>query len=92
MGCCGQKRAAASVALRRRDRSAAPQRAAPRVASASALAAGRPADVPLRYLGVRAVRVRGSASGRVYHASSTRPSITIDARDVAALIRTGLFG
>ncbi len=94
MGCCGQKRAAASAALRQRDRSAAPRRAAPRAAPRAATVppTARAANVPLRYLGVRAVRVRGAASGRVYHASAASPSIAIDARDAAALIRTGLFG
>jgi hypothetical protein len=47
--------------------------------------------VRVRYLGVRAVRVRGAASGRTYTASSTDPLLRIDARDAAALIRTGLF-
>jgi hypothetical protein len=45
----------------------------------------------VRYLGVQPVRVRGAASGRTYTASSAEPSLTIDARDAAALIRTGLF-
>jgi hypothetical protein len=45
----------------------------------------------VRYLGVRPVRVRGAASGRTYTASATDPLLRIDARDAAALIRTGLF-
>jgi len=45
----------------------------------------------VRYLGVQPVRVRGTASGRVYHTSSADPLLAIDARDAAALIRTGLF-
>jgi hypothetical protein len=88
MSCCGQKRAAASAALRRRDGNGAPQRAAPRAAPVEG---GRLANVLVRYLGVQPVRVRGTASGRVYRASSADPSIAIDARDAAALIRTGLF-
>jgi hypothetical protein len=58
---------------------------------AASLAAARPADVLVRYLGAQPVRVRGAASGRTYHTSSTSPLLAIDARDAAALIRTGLF-
>ena len=84
MGCCGNKRAAAGAALRRRDGDTAPRRAAP-------VSAARLADVSVRYLGARPVRVRGAATGRAYHASPANPSLAIDARDVAALVRTGLF-
>jgi hypothetical protein len=47
--------------------------------------------VLVRYLGAQPVRVRGTASGRIYHTSSAAPTLAIDARDAAALIRTGLF-
>ncbi len=89
MGCCGQKRAAArAVARGRGDGSTALRPAVSRVAP---VAAARGADVFVRYLGVRPVRVRGAASGRTYHTSSADPMLAIDARDAAALIRTGLF-
>jgi hypothetical protein len=67
--------------------------ATPRGAASPAVptSAGRLADVPVRYLGTQAVQVRGAATGRVYRASSVDPLIAIDARDVAPLIRTGLF-
>jgi hypothetical protein len=45
----------------------------------------------VRYLGTRPVRVRGAASGRAYTASATDPLLRVDARDAAALLRTGLF-
>ncbi len=79
MSCCGNKRAAASAALRRATSQVAP------------VAAARAADTHVRYLGARPVRVRGAASGRLYHTSSANSMLTIDARDAAALIRTGLF-
>ncbi len=90
MSCCGSKRAAArAVALRRGAGSTAPRGAASPTAPVAA--AARPADVLVRYLGVQPVRVRGTASGRTYHTSSAAPTFAIDARDAAALIRTGLF-
>lgn len=88
MSCCGNKRAAASAALRQRDGNTTRHLAASRAAP---VAAARAADMRVRYLGVRPVRVRGAASGRAYVASSSEPVLTIDARDAATLIRTGLF-
>jgi hypothetical protein len=99
MGCCGNKRAAASATLRRQDPGATPHRTSPRAAPptpardrrASSATPARAADIRMRYLGAQPVRVRGAASGRTYHASPADPSLTIDARDAAALTRTGLF-
>lgn len=88
MSCCGNKRAAASAALRRGNGSISPQRA---ISKSVPVASARAADVPVRYLGARPVRVRGAGSGRTYLASSDNPLLRIDARDAAALIRTGLF-
>ena len=88
MGCCGNKRAAASATLRRQDPGATPRRTGPRAAPSGP---ARAADIRMRYLGAQPVRVRGAASGRTYHASPADPSLTIAARDAAALIRTGLF-
>jgi hypothetical protein len=89
MGCCGNKRAAASATLRRQDPGATPRRGT--VPRAAPFGPARAADIRMRYLGAQPVRVRGAASGRTYHASPAGPSLTIDARDAAALIRTGLF-
>jgi len=86
MGCCGNKRAAASAAARGQGGSGSLSRAAP-----TAMTAGRPADVVVRYIGGGPVRVRGTASGRVYHSSPAAPLLQIDGRDAAALVRTGLF-
>lgn len=95
MSCCGHKRALASAAAgaRRRDASTASRRAAStaRTTIGPLTAPGRAADVLVRYLGALPVRVRGAASGRIYHASPADVSLAVDARDAAALIRTGLF-
>ena len=90
MSCCGHRRAAASAATNSRgDRSTTPRRAA--ASRAAPIAAVRAAEVRMRYLGVQPVRVRGTASGRIYNTSAADPSLTIDPRDAAGLIRTGLF-
>ncbi len=89
MSCCGNKRATArAVALSGRGASTTPRRV---VSRAAPVAAARAPDMRVHYLGVQPVRVRGATSGRTYHASSADPLLTIDARDAAALIRTGLF-
>lgn len=49
------------------------------------------APVNLRYLKNSAVRVRGSATGREYEFSPSRPAQGVDRRDAEALMRTGLF-
>ena len=49
------------------------------------------APVNLRYLKNSAVRVQGSATGRQYEFSASRPAQGVDRRDAAALLRTGLF-
>jgi hypothetical protein len=84
MGCCGKKRASMRLASNVRSARAI----TPRPLTAKA----RQPDVPLRYLGSRAIRVRGSASGRVYTApANPTPALFVDPRDVAALVRTGYF-
>jgi hypothetical protein len=75
MGCCNQKRAAMIAP-----------------ASPPADRAQTPAQrVTVRYTASRPIRVRGTATGRVYHCSARSPVLAVDARDAAALIRTGLF-
>ncbi len=49
------------------------------------------APVNLRYLKSSPVRVRGSATGRQYEFSASRPAQTVDRRDAEALLRSGLF-
>lgn len=47
--------------------------------------------VAIRYVGARAVRARGTATGRLYEFTRQGTIATVDTRDVAALLRTGLF-
>jgi hypothetical protein len=81
MGCCGQQRAALSTARRLpRDAAARPPR--PRVGAG---------PVALRFVGNGPVRVRGTASGRVYRFANAGEVQHVDARDAAALLRTRVF-
>ncbi|HEX4504694.1 MAG TPA: hypothetical protein VH722_03100 [Alphaproteobacteria bacterium] len=45
----------------------------------------------MRYRGIEAVVVQGTATGRRYGFSSGSPVQMVDARDAAALLRSGLF-
>jgi hypothetical protein len=47
--------------------------------------------VQLRSLAGRGVRVRGSATGRVYEFARAGAHATVDARDAGAMLRTGYF-
>lgn len=47
--------------------------------------------VTVRYLGTEAVIVQGTATGRRYGFSGGSPVQMVDARDAAALLRSGLF-
>jgi hypothetical protein len=47
--------------------------------------------VVLRYLQSRPILVRGPSTGRHYSFSESQPLQAVDARDVDALARTGLF-
>jgi len=83
MGCCDKKRASMRGAAVTRPGKPLTGRLEPR---------GTAAEVRLRYLGNRAIRVRGSASGRTYVVPGrTAGPVLVDARDVAALVRTGYF-
>ena len=78
MGCCGKSRAAATP---------------PRTAEARR---GRTGAAPLRAVHLRSlagrgVRVRGSATGRVYEFARAGAHATVDARDAGAMLRTGYF-
>ena len=79
MGCCNSKRAAATAAAR----GSAGRSGTHTVA--------RAADVRVRYVGADRVRVRGSATGRLYGWAGGDRTLLVDGRDVAALIRSGLF-
>jgi hypothetical protein len=81
MGCCGQGRAA----LARSTATGAEVSARPRGPGD-----GR-SGVNVRYFGGRPVRVRGTATGRIYVFGGAEQTQAIDAADASALIRTGLF-
>jgi len=49
------------------------------------------APVNLRYLKNSPVRLRGSVTGREYDFSASHPAQSVDRRDAAGLLRTGLF-
>lgn len=90
MGCCNQKRAAIAPTSR-------PSRPASQPTEPVRLpAAARPSRMTVsrmtvRYVGARPIRVRGTATGSVYHCSATNRMLSVDTRDAAALLRTGLF-
>ena len=88
--CCGSRRAAL--------RNAAGSSNAP--ASGPPAAQGFPAPpleplggVALRYAGTlrSAMRVKGPVTGQAYEFSGASAGRTVDARDAAALMRSGLF-
>jgi hypothetical protein len=54
-------------------------------------AAVPPARVTVRYAGAQRIRVRGTVTGSIYHCSASSLMLSVDVRDVAALLRTGLF-
>jgi hypothetical protein len=79
--CCGAGRAAL-----RGEISAAGTQTSHRRAAAP----GGPGAAAVRYVGGRAVRVRGTATGTVYDFRGGRQT-TVAAADVAALVRSGYF-
>lgn len=86
MACCGQKRMAVAG-----DRYGATARLAGRGASGVASGPGQADDVVLRYRGAGTFSIRSPITGRAYGCASTGTDVMIDARDVAMLVRTGLF-
>jgi hypothetical protein len=48
-------------------------------------------DVRIRYSERSAIRVRGTASGRVYEFSAAAPAQAVDRRDAAAMLASGFF-
>lgn len=78
MGCCGDKRKAATL---RRGRAATPQPGLPKAST----------QVPLLFLGTGAYLVSGPHSRLVYRFSSDQPEQLVEERDAPALVRTGLF-
>lgn len=83
MGCCGDQRARAT------SRASAAVRAVGTPGTRQTRPAAR--AVPVRYIGSRAVAVRGSVSGRTYTFRTPNDLHNVDARDVPGLLRTGYF-
>jgi hypothetical protein len=78
MGCCGDKRKAATI---RRTLAATPQPGPTRAST----------QVPLLFLGSGAYLVSGPHSRLVYTFSDEEPEQLVEERDAPALVRTGLF-
>jgi hypothetical protein len=102
MGCCGQKRAALrSAPLPAVTRpspnlptaTSQPTIAGPQVTVYPQSAQPLPthSSVVLRYTETSPILVRGPVSGRQYQFSGSKPVQAVDARDAAALLRTGFF-
>ena len=102
MGCCGQKR----TALKPAQTPARPtpplgtiavpttgQQPPPPAPAAAAPAPTRAAhgEVWIRYSEQSRIRVRGTATGRVYEFSAATPTQAVDPRDATALLASGYF-
>lgn len=80
MSCCGQGR----MALKASQSGAGAVRP-----GGSAMAR---APTRMRYLGAAPIVVHGAITGTAYPFSAARPVQWVDARDVAGLLRQGIFG
>ncbi|MEZ5316822.1 MAG: hypothetical protein R2752_05425 [Vicinamibacterales bacterium] len=88
MSCCNGRRRAARTAGQRIGWPPVPTTPTPTAPETPALAA----RARLRYVGDRAIVLRGAGSGLTYLADpEAAPSLDVDARDVRALLATGLF-
>lgn len=93
MTCCGQGRAALEA-----SQTASQPRPRVALATAASASAGRAATaslprsvVPMRYLGAAPMVVRGAVTGHAYQFASGRAVQPVDARDVAGLLKKGIF-
>lgn len=86
MACCGQKRMAAGG-----NRHETTGRPTGRMATGVGSTPGRPGDVVLRYRGAGPFSTRSPISGRAYGCARIGAGLATDPRDVAMLVRTGLF-
>jgi hypothetical protein len=99
MGCCGQKRAGHKGALPTRrlnpnlpaNTSSTPKVGQPVAMPATVQPTSGYPSVALRYTETSPILVKAPASGRQYQFSGSDPIQTVDARDVAALLRTRFF-
>jgi hypothetical protein len=89
MGCCGQQRAATVARLRATgSRRTATNEQPPGQARHPP---SNLSTVALRYVGTRPARARGTATGRLYAFACRGAIVSVDSKDLAALLRTGLF-
>ena len=86
MPCCGQNREKA-----RTETGQPPAQANPAPPAKSTPAMNSGGTVRLRYRGSTSISVRGPRSGRNYTFSGSEPERLVDARDVEALLKIGLF-
>jgi len=70
----------------------APETAAVVAETAAPAIVGRSAAVTLRYLGRGAARLIGPVTGRRYDVSPDRPTLALEPRDAAVLLRQGVMG
>lgn len=89
MSCCGQGRMAlrASQAIQTPK---TPRAAGGGIARVAGDAALRP-KVPIRYLGAAPIVVRGAVSGHAYSFAAGRSVLPVDTRDLAGLLKKGIF-
>lgn len=90
MTCCGQGRA------NLRASQATPKSAAARPAAGTGfgraiVAAAQKPVAMVRYIGAAPIVVRGAASGRTYQFAAARSVQPVDARDIAGLLKKGIF-
>lgn len=90
MSCCGQKRAAASSGMHGRSQGSSLPSARPTPAAAKEINPG-PGDGLVRYTGDQPLALKGPHSGRVYHFAKAGDAAMMDANDIEAMLRTGLF-
>lgn len=90
MTCCGQGRAAL-----RASQAASPKPPGARAAATgnghAFVAAPPKAAALVRYLGAAPIVVRGAVTGHAYQFASGRAVQSVDARDVAGLLKKGIF-
>ena len=100
MGCCDKKRTVIAPTGRtgpQASRAGAQESRADFPASRGARHARTPAGavplarVTIRYGGAKRIQVRGTATGSIYRCSASSRMLSVDVRDVTALLRTGLF-
>jgi hypothetical protein len=97
MGCCGQKRAASAQAPAKPTplfgtvAPAAPGPPSPAPAATATAPVRAHSEVRVRYSERSAIRVRGTATGRVYDFSAAAPVQAVDRLDATAMLASRFF-